>query len=288
MSPIRRWWRPPSRVSCNALTHSRPPSTRAPDSALWLRSRRMSWAVGYTRSQDVLDNKLRSDLLRDLGAVSAIMLVTVLALTFVSRQITRPLALLARAASALGSGRRMDVGRRTSDPDIAELQQAFSRMSDSVAHREAAADGSRRSSSAAWKKPRHRIASDLDFQQTVRAITDIGSGLTEATHGAFFYQTSPDEPHRLYIAGQEAGTALPGRGRGSDGQPGVRRNGRSAHGRRQHAPSTRTASASYSARGSEDQRREERARRARLHGSTPPHRRVDLWPHGRGVLRRDA
>jgi signal transduction histidine kinase len=162
----------------------------------------MGWAIGYTRSQDVLDNKLRSDLLRDLGAVAAIMLVTVLALTFVSRQITRPLALLARAAAALGSGRRMDVGRATSDPDIAELQQAFSRMSDSVAHREqqlmeqAQLLGSLEEAAAS-------IASDLDFQQTVRAITDIGSRLTEATHGAFFYQTAPDEPHRLYIEGQE-------------------------------------------------------------------------------------
>ncbi len=63
----------------------------------------MGWAIGYTRSQDVLDSKLRSDLLRDLGAVAAIMLVTVLALTVVSRQITRPLAMLARAAAALGS-----------------------------------------------------------------------------------------------------------------------------------------------------------------------------------------
>jgi signal transduction histidine kinase len=162
----------------------------------------MGWAIGYTRSQDVLDNKLRRDLLRDLGAVAAIMLVTVLALTVVSRQITRPLAMLARAAAALGSGRRMDVGRRTSDPDIAELQQAFSRMSESVAHREqqlveqAQLLGSLEEAAAS-------IASDLDFQQTVRAITDIGSRLTEATHGAFFYQTAPGEPHRLFIAGQE-------------------------------------------------------------------------------------
>lgn len=162
----------------------------------------MGWAIGYTRSQDVLDNKLRSDLLRDLGAVAAIMLVTVLALTIVSRQITRPLAMLARAAAALGSGRRMDVGRQTSDPDIAELQQAFSRMSDSVAHREqqlmeqAQLLGSLEEAAAS-------IASDLDFQQTVRAITDIGSRLTEATHGAFFYQTAPGEPHRLFIAGHE-------------------------------------------------------------------------------------
>jgi signal transduction histidine kinase len=162
----------------------------------------MGWAVGYTRSQDVLDSKLRSDLLRDLGAVAAIMLVTVLALTIVSRQITRPLAMLARAAAALGSGRRMDVGRRTSDPDIAELQQAFARMSDSVARREqqlveqAQLLGSLEEAAAS-------IASDLDFQQTVRAITDIGSRLTEATNGAFFYQTVQGEPHRLYIAGQE-------------------------------------------------------------------------------------
>jgi signal transduction histidine kinase len=162
----------------------------------------MGWAVGYTRSQDVLDSKLRSDLLRDLGAVAAIMLVTVLALTIVSRQITRPLAMLARAAAALGSGRRMDVGRRTSDPDIAELQQAFTRMSDSVARREqqlmeqAQLLGSLEEAAAS-------IASDLDFQQTVRAITDIGSRLTEATHGSFFYQTIQGEPHRLYIAGKE-------------------------------------------------------------------------------------
>ena len=163
----------------------------------------MGWAIGYTRSQDVLDNKLRSDLLRDLGAVAAIMLVTVLALTVVSRQITRPLAMLARAAAALGSGRRMDVGRRTSDPDIAAVQQAFSLMSDSVAHREqqlleqAQLLGRLEEAAAS-------IASDLDFQQTVQAITDIGSRLTEATHGAFFYETALGEPHRLYIAGQES------------------------------------------------------------------------------------
>ena len=162
----------------------------------------MGWAVGYTRSQDILDNELRKDLLRDLGAVAAIMLTTVLALTVVSRQITRPLAMLARAAAALGSGRRMDVGRRTSDPDIAELQQAFARMSDSVARREqqlleqAQLLGSLEEAAAS-------IASDLDFQQTVRAITDIGSRLTESTHGAFFYQTAPDEPYRLFTAGAE-------------------------------------------------------------------------------------
>ena len=162
----------------------------------------MGWAAGYTRSQDILDNGLRSDLLRDLGAVAAIMLLTVLALTIVSRQITRPLAMLARAAAALGSGRRMDVGYRTSDPDIASLQQAFSRMSDSVARRErqlleqAQLLGSLEEAAAS-------IASDLDFQKTVRAITDIGSRLTEATHGAFFYQTGPDEPYRLFTGGSE-------------------------------------------------------------------------------------
>jgi methyl-accepting chemotaxis protein len=149
---------------------------------------------GYTRSQDLLDSGLRSDMLRDLGAVAAIMLLTVLALTIVSRQITRPLAMLARAAAALGSGRRMDVGRRTSDPDIAELQQAFTRMSDSVARREqqlleqALLLGSLEEAAAS-------IASDLDFQKTVRSITDIGSRLTESRTAP----SSPDgsgEPHR--------------------------------------------------------------------------------------------
>ncbi|HWC30921.1 MAG TPA: ATP-binding protein [Dehalococcoidia bacterium] len=162
----------------------------------------MGWAVGYTRSQDILDNGLRSDLLRDLGAVTLIMLLTVLALTIVSRQITRPLAMLARAAAALGSGRRMDVGRRTSDPDIASLQQAFSRMSDSVARREqqlleqAQLLGSLEEAAAS-------IASDLDFEKTVRAITDIGSRLTESTRGAFFFQTAPDEPYRLFAEGSD-------------------------------------------------------------------------------------
>jgi signal transduction histidine kinase len=165
----------------------------------------MGWAAGYTRSQAILDNGLRQDLLRDLGAVSAIMLLTVLALTIVSRQITRPLAMLARAAAALGSGRRMDVGKQTSDPDIASLQQAFSRMSDSVARREqqlleqAQLLGSLEEAAAS-------IASDLDFQKTVRAITDIGSRLTEATHGAFFFQTGPDEPYRLFTGGAETVT----------------------------------------------------------------------------------
>ena len=168
----------------------------------------MGWAVGYTRSQDILDTGLRRDMLRDLGAVAAIMLLTVLALTVVSRQITRPLAMLARAAAALGSGRRMDVGRRTSDPDIAELQQAFTRMSDSVARREeqllqqAQLLGSLEEAAAS-------IASDLDFQKTVRAITDIGSRLTESTHGAFFYQTAPGEPHRLFAVGSETMTLSP-------------------------------------------------------------------------------
>ena len=168
----------------------------------------MGWAVGYTRSQDLLDSGLRSDMLRDLGAVAAIMLLTVLALTIVSRQITRPLATLARAAAALGSGRRMDIGRRTSDPDIAELQQAFTRMSDSVARREqqlleqAQLLGSLEEAAAS-------IASDLDFQKTVRAITDIGSRLTESTRGAFFYQTAPGEPHRLFAGGSETITLSP-------------------------------------------------------------------------------
>lgn len=162
----------------------------------------MGWASGYTRSQTLLDDKLLTDLLRDLGAVAAIMLVTILALTVVARQITRPLATLARAAAALGSGRRMDVGRPTSDPDIAKLQQTFLHMSDSVARREqqlmdqAQLLGSLEEAAAS-------IASDLDFQQTVRTVTDIGSRLTEARKGAFFYQTGPEERHRLYIAGSE-------------------------------------------------------------------------------------
>lgn len=159
----------------------------------------MGWAAGYTRSQSTLDASLQSDLLRDLAVVGGIILVTLAAVFLAARQLSLPLNRLAGAAADIAEGRRVQLPPLTSDPDVARLQQAFSSMSTAVAEREDRLSEQARvletlEQVGAW------IASDLDFEKTLQAVTDAGTRLTEAQLGAFFFNSTDEkgEAYQLY------------------------------------------------------------------------------------------
>jgi signal transduction histidine kinase len=170
----------------------------------------MKWAIGYTRSQAILNASLRDKLLRDLGLLAAIVALTIAALTVVARQMTRPLANLARAAGEVAQGHRAEVPLTNADPDVANLQRAFVAMSAAVAEREERLQEQARilgtlEEVGAW------IASDLDLKQTVQAVTDAGTRVTDAEYGAFFSTVGDNgsaEPYQLRSRPADGGPAF--------------------------------------------------------------------------------
>jgi len=152
---------------------------------------RMGWAVGYTRSSDVLASSLRSDLLQDLGILALIMVVVIGAMLFIARQMTLPLKRLAFAAREISEGREVAfTSASKGDRDLADLQRAFITMSTAVHEREA-----RLTEQA--ERLRHleeagaAISAGLDFEETVQAVTDEGTRLVAAEYGAFLSSTLP-------------------------------------------------------------------------------------------------
>lgn len=159
----------------------------------------MNWSLGFTRSQADLEGSLRNSLLRDLGVLALISVASVGALLLVARQISRPLAVLSRNVAAMKEGTQLAMPRFANDPDVARLQQGFVDMRAAVEHRERAlAD-----QAALLDTLEHAgalLASNLDFEKTVQAVTDAGVGVTEAAFGAFFYnvQDEDGESYQLF------------------------------------------------------------------------------------------
>jgi signal transduction histidine kinase/HAMP domain-containing protein len=145
----------------------------------------MGWVAGYTRSSSVLDSSLLDGLLQDLGLLSLIMVVVIGAMLLMSRQMTRPLKRLAGAAREVSEGREVVfVLDRSTDPEVADLQRAFTTMTAAVQERE-----SRLVEQA--ERLRHleeagaQISAGLDFEETVRAVANEGTRLMQAEYGAF-------------------------------------------------------------------------------------------------------
>jgi signal transduction histidine kinase len=150
---------------------------------------RMGWAVGYTRSSDVLASSLRDDLLKDLGILALIMTVVIAAMLLIARQMTRPLKRLALAAREVTEGHQVAfTPSANTDREVAALQNAFTTMSAAVRERE-----ERLTEQA--ERLRHleeagaAISAGLDFEATVQAVTDEGTRLLAAEYGAFLSST---------------------------------------------------------------------------------------------------
>jgi signal transduction histidine kinase len=161
----------------------------------------MKWVIGYTRSQAALDSSLRSSLLRDIGIAGLFVVLSMGGLLLLSRAITRPLRRLSVAATEVAMGRESVLPRpgTITDPDVARLESAFSTMALEVRDREARLVDQARTlgtleQMGAW------IASGLDFEKTLQAVTDAGTRVTEAQFGAFFYNVTDDkgESYQLY------------------------------------------------------------------------------------------
>lgn len=159
----------------------------------------MNWALGYTRSQSQLESSLAASLQRDLFFLAAIGALSVLAFVLVSKQVTRPLRALSGAVTDMKDSAPVQDLRLTTEPDIARLQQAFLEMKDAVEAREAElADQTRVLDTL--DQVGASLASSLDLDRTVQAVTDAGTSLTEAEFGAFFYNVLGDdgEMYQLY------------------------------------------------------------------------------------------
>jgi len=162
---------------------------------------KMGWAIGYTRSQATLNSSVQNNLLLDLGIALAMVLLVWVLLVFTLRAVTRPLRVLSIAARELSLG-EVRVPLRPSpysDPDVAQLESAFISMARDVRDREGRLVDQARTlgtleQMGAW------IASDLDFEKTLQAVTDAGTRVTEAQFGAFFSNVVDDrgEAYQLH------------------------------------------------------------------------------------------
>jgi signal transduction histidine kinase len=146
----------------------------------------LGWVLGFTRSQSLLDSEVQDRLVRDLGLLLGITSMTILVVVLVSRRMVSPLARLAAAAGDIAAGRRAEVRSFGADPDVRKLEAAFAEMSTAVAEREDRLREQAREL-AALEQVGARLASDLDYTNTVQSVTDAGTQLTEAEFGAFFY-----------------------------------------------------------------------------------------------------
>jgi len=159
----------------------------------------MGWAVGYTRSSDVLAASTRNDLLEDLGILAAIMVAVIAAMLLIARQMTRPLKVLAAAARQVTAGQDVSfTPTALTDREVADLQRAFTTMSAAVRERE-----ERLTEQA--ERMQHleeagaAISAGLDFEQTVQAVTDEGTRLVNAEYGAFLSNTLDQAPETQHL-----------------------------------------------------------------------------------------
>ena len=162
---------------------------------------KMGWVIGYSRSQSVLDASVQSSLFRDIGIALGTVAVVWVLLLLTLRAVTRPLRRLSVAAREISLG---ELGAPVrpgpfTDPDVAGLQSAFATMALEVRDREARLVDQARTlgtleQMGAW------IASGLDFEKTLQAVTDAGTRVTEAQFGAFFYNVgeAKGESYQLY------------------------------------------------------------------------------------------
>ncbi len=149
----------------------------------------MGWAVGYTRSSDVLAAHTRDELLEELGILAGIMVAVTAAMLLIARQMTRPLKTLVAAARQVTAGQDVSfTPTALTDPEVADLQRAFTTMSSAVRERE------QRLTEQAQRlqhleEAGASISASLDFVQTVQAVTDEGTRLVEAEYGCFLSST---------------------------------------------------------------------------------------------------
>jgi len=149
----------------------------------------MGWAVGYTRSSDLLAASLRDNLLRDLGILGGLMIAVIAVLLLIARQMTRPLKRLAAAAREVTEGREVQfTPRRNTDREVADLQRAFVSMSRAVRDREQQLQ-EQANRLKHLEEAGAAISAGLDFEQTVQAVTEEGTRLVEAEYGAFLSST---------------------------------------------------------------------------------------------------
>jgi signal transduction histidine kinase len=177
----------------------------------------MGWTIAFSRSQSALEAGLTNDLWVDIGLALAIVALTRLALIFMVRAVTRPLRTLSTAAAQVASGSQavLPVPGSLTDPDVARLEKAFMTMAAEVREREYRLVDQARTLATleqmgAW------IASDLDFEKTLQAITDAGTRATEAQFGAFFYNVQRQgrdaeaEPFAVYAFSGDDGSTFEG------------------------------------------------------------------------------
>lgn len=162
----------------------------------------VGWTLVYTRSESVLEEALRNQLLRDLSILVVVGAVSLALLMLVSRQITRPISELAWTATTLASGRPAELPAGAQDPDIAELERAFSAMvlADREREREI------REQAAILERLNRageELATDLDLDRAIQSVTSASIAATRAEAGTFL-------THEASVDGQESEARRPG------------------------------------------------------------------------------
>ncbi len=97
----------------------------------------IGWVVGFARPQAPLDAQLRDRVLQQVGAVTAVMLLAIVATAIFARRLAAPLALLAETAGAIARGERPRLAHRIdADIEVMQLANAMQTMAEAVSDRE--------------------------------------------------------------------------------------------------------------------------------------------------------
>jgi hypothetical protein len=97
---------------------------------------RIGWVVAFTRPLGPLEVQLREQLAQQVAGTALTILAAALLLSWLTRRLLRPVAVLARAAGAIARGERPAMPTVSGDAEVVALAAGMAAMSAAVAERE--------------------------------------------------------------------------------------------------------------------------------------------------------
>lgn len=144
------------------------------------------WVVVFTRPLGPLEARIRQPAIEQAALLTMAVMLVGLIFAFVSRRLTRPIAVLADKAAAIARGERPQIPEVSGVMETAQLASGMRAMAEAVAQREdrlhAALDGERASRGAA-ERAQGRLAflteastvlsASLDYEETLRNVARL-------------------------------------------------------------------------------------------------------------------
>jgi len=152
---------------------------------------RTGWVVGLTLPAAAIDGPLQSIFQRDLVVISVLLFVGLATMLIIASRLSRPLSTLADAAAAISRGERAARPIVAADADVSQLASAIEEMSRAIAEREQRLS-TQASVLEAIERTGELLASELELEKVVRAVTEAGVGMVGAEAAVFLHRDETD------------------------------------------------------------------------------------------------